>query len=75
MRRKGELSSGRVDGDWPHQIVLKANDGTGLNYTTMHKFCEGLSLCPRGHSYVDNDEWMRVFCFAEKSDDLFNSWR
>jgi hypothetical protein len=68
MRRKGELSAARVDRDWPHQVVLKAKDCTGQNYTIIHKFCEDLSLCPRGHSYVDNDEWMRVFCFADKAD-------
>lgn len=66
MRRKGELSRGRIDRDWPHQIVLKANDCRGQQYELIHKFCEGLSLCPRGHSFVENDEWMRVFCFAEK---------
>jgi len=67
MRRKGELSPARRDRDWPHQIVLKANDCTGENDTAMRAFCEDLTLCPRGHSYVDNDEWMRVFCFAEKA--------
>jgi hypothetical protein len=68
MRRKGELSATRIDRDWPHQMVLKANDCLGQNDTIMRAFCEGLSLSPRGHSYVENGEWMRVWCFAEKAD-------
>lgn len=64
--RKGELSPARVDREWPHQITLRANDCTGAQYTAIAEFCAGLSLCPRGHSYVEADVWMRVFCFAEK---------
>lgn len=67
MRRKGELSPSRVDREWPHQIVLKANDCRGQQYDVIHKFCADLSLCPRGHSFVQGDEWMKVFCFAEKA--------
>jgi len=66
VRRKGELSPSRVDRDWPHQIVLKANDCTGQQYNAMHDFCADLSLCPLGHSFVQDDAWMRVFCFAER---------
>jgi hypothetical protein len=65
MRRKGELSPGRVNR--AGRIVLKANVCTGQNDTAMRAFCADLSLCPRGHSYVDIDAWMRVFCFAEKA--------
>jgi hypothetical protein len=28
-------------------------------------FCKDLSLCPRGHSVMWEDEWYKVFCFAE----------
>jgi hypothetical protein len=51
----------------PYQIVLKAADCAGENDTVMGAFCADLSLCPVGHSYVENDERMRVFCFAEKA--------
>jgi hypothetical protein len=66
MSRRRELSPSRIDRDWPYQIVPKANDYR-QNGTAMHAFCADLSLCPLGHSYVENDEWMRVFCFAEKA--------
>jgi hypothetical protein len=68
MRRKGELSPARIARDWPHQIVLRADACTGQNDTDMRAFCADLSLCPRGRSYLENDAWMRVFCFAEKAD-------
>jgi hypothetical protein len=28
----------------------------------------GLSLAPRGHAVVKNDEWHYVFCFSERED-------
>jgi hypothetical protein len=34
---------------------------------TLHAFCPDLSLCPRGHSVFQGDEWWEVFCFAEKA--------
>jgi hypothetical protein len=67
MTRRSELSPARIDREWPHQIVLKADDCVGENNTAIRTFCADLSLCRLGHSYVENDAWMRVFCFAEKA--------
>lgn len=66
MRRKGELSPSRVDREWPHQIMLPADDVNGQNYDVIHEFCAELSLCPRGHSIMRNDKWHHVFCFAQR---------
>jgi len=33
----------------------------------MWVFCADLSLCLRGHLSIENDAWMRVFCFARKA--------
>ena len=59
--RKGELSKGTMDRQWPHQVALPASRCTGGNYVTMRLFCEGLSLCPRR-----DDADVLVFCFAER---------
>jgi hypothetical protein len=61
--RKGELSKGTIDREWPHQVALRADH----NYFTIRLFCEGLSLCPRGHSFRRDDIDMTVFCFAERA--------
>jgi hypothetical protein len=66
-RHKGELSPLRVDREWPHQVMLRADDCLGQNYNLIADFCADLSLCPRGHSIVKDDEWQRVFCFAERN--------
>lgn len=67
MRRKGELSPAAIDRGWPHQVAVPAKISLGENYKVVHGFCEGLSLCSRGHSVVGLDnEWWSVFCFAEK---------
>jgi hypothetical protein len=44
--RKGELSNGTIDPEWPHQVALRADCCAGRNYVTIRHFCEGLSLCP-----------------------------
>jgi hypothetical protein len=63
----GELSKGMIDRDWPHQVALRADYCAGANYVTIRLFCEGLSLCPRGHSFRRDDIDMTVFCFADRA--------
>jgi hypothetical protein len=65
--RKGELSKGTIDREWPHQVALPASRCTGHNYVTLRLFCEGLSLCPRGHTFRRDDADMSVFCFAVRA--------
>jgi hypothetical protein len=65
MRRKDELSPAGVDKGWPHQVALLADKCTGANTAIIHEFCKDLSLCPRGQSVMWEDEWYKVFCFAE----------
>ena len=64
--RKGELSKATIDREWPHQVALPEYRCTGHNYVTIHPFCEGLSLCRRGHFFYRDGVGMNVFCFAER---------
>jgi hypothetical protein len=64
--RKGELSKGMIDRGWPHQVALRADYCAGANYVTLRLYYEGLSLCPRGHTFRRDDIDMTVFCFAER---------
>jgi hypothetical protein len=64
--RKGELSKGTIDREWPHQVALRADRCSGRNYGTIRLFCEGLSLCLRGHFFRRNDVDYTVFCFADR---------
>jgi|SRR3954447_17507786 hypothetical protein len=66
VRRKGELTPAGVDREYPYQIALPQNESTGSNSTIKRNFCKNLSLAPRGHSFVRDDEWHNVFCFAQK---------
>lgn len=63
--RKGELSKGTIDREWPHQVALPASQCSGANFKRLHEFCSGLSLCRRGHSFRRTDTDYQVFCFAE----------
>lgn len=67
-RRKGELTRHSINRGWPHQVILPARLCTAASYDIVRDFCLDLSLCPRGHSVVVNDEWHRVFCFAKSED-------
>jgi hypothetical protein len=66
IHRRGELNKDAIDRDWPHQVALPAARCTGANYVTIRLFCEGLSLCERGHSFYRDDTDITVFCFAER---------
>lgn len=68
MRRKGELSPAAIDRGWPHQIALPARFCERGGYKEIHEFCEGLSICPRGHSVVHDGEWFNVYCFSDVAD-------
>jgi len=67
-RRRGELSSGTIDRKYPHQIIVPWSALSGGYYNFIRYFCEGLSVAPRGHSIVKDDEWHYVFCFRDKAD-------
>lgn len=62
------MSSAAIDRQYPHQVILPARCYTGTNYETVVVFCRDLSLAPRGHAVIKNDEWHHVFCFALRED-------
>src|ERR1700674_1156523 len=64
-RRKGELSKGAVDRDYPHQVELRADLTTGKNYDIALAFCRNLTLAPRGHSRRKENTDYNVWCFAD----------
>jgi hypothetical protein len=64
--RKGELSPAGIDRGWPYQVALPAAASLNDGYKAMHKFCEDLSLCSRGHAIFHGGEWFNVYCFAEQ---------
>jgi hypothetical protein len=66
VRRKGELSSG--DRQWPHQVALPAEFVRGRQYMILHRFCRGLSLCPRRQHYRKDGRDFVVYCFQTLSD-------
>jgi hypothetical protein len=68
VRRKGEMSSALIDREYPHQVIFPARCYSGTNCRTIHAFCVGLSLAPRGHAVIKNDERHHVFCFSLRED-------
>jgi hypothetical protein len=66
ITRKGEMTKVQIDRDWPHQVALQAERSRGSHYTMIRQFCEGLSICARGHTIRHNNNDMAVFYFAER---------
>lgn len=64
--RKGELSKSMLDRQWPYQVAIDAEHTSGRAHALAVEFCKPLSLAPRGHSYVENDRWVNVYCFRER---------
>jgi hypothetical protein len=44
-----------------------ADECIGTHVRTLHAFCIGLLLGPRGHGVFHDDWWWRVFCFADEA--------
>ena len=66
--RKGELQKWEIDSKWPHQVALPSSQVVA-EFTAIMAFCEGLSLCVRGHWFRrDGADWV-VKCFATKEDE------
>jgi hypothetical protein len=67
--RKGELSKGMMDRQWPHQVSLPASRRGGDNDVTIRLFCDErqLSLCTRAQSFHRDDTNHIVFCFADRA--------
>jgi hypothetical protein len=42
-----------------------AADSRNDGHKAIHAFCDGLSLCGRGHSVFHENQWWNVYCFAE----------
>ena len=64
--RKGELSKGTIDRQWPHQVAVPADSCTGANWVRIQEFCKGMSLCPRGHFFYRDTIGFNVYCFGER---------
>ena len=41
---------------------------TGKKLDEVYDFCKDLSLCQRGHCFVRDSEYIKVWCFAEEAD-------
>lgn len=67
-RRKGELSSYRIDSGWPYQVALPEAVSLGKANDVVREFCKELSLCPRGHTFLRDDQWFKMWCFADEED-------
>ena len=66
--RKGELSKSAIDRDWPYQVALSGEFVRGRQFTILHRFCRGLSVCPRHQSFRRDDQEFVVYCFRELCD-------
>jgi hypothetical protein len=73
-RRKREMTSACLERTFPHQVAVRASNCGGKNTDVVREFCRNLSVAPRGHSVVKNEEWYKVFCFADPTHaDMFLS--
>jgi hypothetical protein len=65
MRRKGEISLGRVKREWPHHVAIPADKVVGKGYDFVHRFANTLSVAPRSYGFRGDDDDYVVFCFSD----------
>lgn len=64
MRRRGELSAGGVDREFPFQVAVRSIQGQSLGHVNA---CGPLSsLCWRRHHVGDGTHRYEVFCFSDR---------
>jgi hypothetical protein len=68
MRRKGEITYGRIRREWPHHVALPADKVMGKSYDLVHGFASALSVAPRTLSFRRDDVDYVVFCFIKAED-------
>ena len=67
--RKGELSKARIDREFPFQVAYHQPEMQSSElYIRAEAICKGLSCCLRGHTFVRDDQWWLVKCFAKEED-------
>lgn len=62
--RKPERTEASIDRGWPFQIVLDSALCAGKQGIAQDAFCNGLSLCARGHSFLRGDKTYLFRCFS-----------
>ncbi len=65
MRRKGEISLGRVKREWPHHVAILADKVMGKGSDLVHRFADTLSVAPRSYGFRRDDDDYAVFCFSD----------
>ena len=67
MWRRGELSKGMIDRDWPHQVALPAHVVVA-RFKEIQEAAGRLSACTRTHAFRRDDVDHVVYCFAMVDD-------
>jgi hypothetical protein len=67
MRRRGELSKGMIDRNWPHQVALPA-PVVVARFNEINEAARRLSACTRTHAFRRDDVDHVVYCFGRPED-------
>lgn len=65
MRRRGELTSGRVDREFPFQIAVRCIPGQNVGH--LNPSGPFSSLCWLRHHVGDGEHRFEVLCFSDKT--------
>lgn len=63
MRRRGELSKGMIDRDWPHQVALPS-PVVVARFKEIQASAARLGVCLRIHAFRREHVDHVVYCFA-----------
>ena len=66
--RKDQLTTARIDREYPHQVELPAQLCRDDNEAQMQEFCSHLRTAPRGRWFRKEGAWFVRRCFASPED-------
>ena len=55
-----------INKEFPHQILVRADDVRGKDLDRVIKFHDELSVPIKSRSARKNDEWYAIYCFAKR---------
>jgi hypothetical protein len=64
-RARGQPSRSSIDREYPHQVIVPADDVGGKHLPMVEVFHAQIDAPKRSRSVFNNDRWYEIYCFKE----------
>jgi hypothetical protein len=64
-RARGQPTRSSIDREYPHQVIVPAEDVGGKHLAMVEAFHAQLDVLARSRSVFNDDRWYQIYCFRE----------